>query len=275
MPDSKELKIDRFIGLSLSGGKNDKTSLCYLDYYRAPHKLFLKTVIDKIPERENESPDDILLEYLNKKDLNLRYIGVDVPITLPHCFLHPCKGVRQCDSATTQWHWKNYKKLKDKNKNHKLFTPYTERCVDSYVTYHLEEHFPISHALGSNSAPLAARAHFLKNRIKYEMIEVYPRLSFWRMGLKLKMNKNQLRFYKHSARGDQVREGFLRELINQNIIFIYDQDIQKLLSKMSTFDAFMSALTAFLYFKDQCEKPPKNFPASEGWIQFPQKEFSW
>lgn len=258
----------------MSGGKNEKTSLCYIDYYSLPHKLFLKTIVDKISE-EDESADDTLLKYLNKRDSAVRYIAVDVPLTLPHCFDHACKGINVCEASTTQWHWKNYKRLKDKNKNHKLFTPYTERCVEAYISHSLEEHFPISHALGSNSAPLTARAHFLKNRIHAKLVEVYPRLSFWRIGQKLKMNKSQLRFYKHGARGDQARESFLRELMDQNIIFIYEQDVQKLLAKTSVYDAFIAAITAFLYFKDQCEKPPKGFPVSEGWIQFPAKDFTW
>lgn len=265
--------------MSLGGGKNDKSSICILDYYTAPHKLFIKEVHEKIFTHNEESADDQIVEYLNRKDSNLKFIAFDVPITLPQCFVHACKGVHQCGASSTKWHWRIYKKLKEKNKNHKLFNPYVERCVDLFIAHQLEEKFPFPCALGANAAPLTARAHHLRSRFWKELdeklIEVYPRLSFWRMGLKLKLPKSNLRFYKHAVRGHVSREQFLSELIKQNIIFIYEQDAQKILDRPSSFDAFLTALTAYLKFKGCTEKPPKGFPTQEGWVEYPDKDFDW
>ncbi len=246
-----------------------------MDYYATPHKLFVKQIHDKIVTHDESSADDQLIEILNQKDNSLKYISFDVPLSLPGCFQHQCKGIHSCNSETIEWHWKNYQKLKEKNKNHKLFTPYTERCVDSYVSHQLEEPFALSHSLGANSAPLTARAHHLQPRLHSNLLEVFPRLSFWRMGSKLKLTKSNLRFYKHAVRGQTAREQFIEELIDQNIIFIYEQDIQKILSKTNAFDAFICAITAYLKFKDQTEEPPRSFPESEGWITFPKKTFEW
>ena len=44
----KKLKVVRFMGVSLSGGKNDKTCVTIVDYYPQHHKIFLKEIHDKI-----------------------------------------------------------------------------------------------------------------------------------------------------------------------------------------------------------------------------------
>ena len=43
----KSLKVHRFVGLSLGGGKTDKTCLTILEYYPGPGKYFSKKLSKK------------------------------------------------------------------------------------------------------------------------------------------------------------------------------------------------------------------------------------
>lgn len=200
---------------------------------------------------------------------------MDSPLTLPMCLSHKCKGIEKCKSATTLWHWAQYRKHKKKKKNLKLFTPYTERCVERYINYELEEFFEIPEALGSNKAPITARSFYLKNKIKNKLIEVFPKLSLYRMGQKLNISKSDLKNYRHAANGAECRMMILDALIASHILFIYEQDIQRYIESSHAFDSLMSALTAYLKFQNQCEIPPKKFPTQEGWIEFPSHDFSF
>lgn len=269
--DSKRatLEVARFVGISLSGGKNDKTCLTSLEYYPQHKKIFLKDIKDKIPNEDEISQDKYLLEILNKKDKSLKYVAIDSPLEMPYCLTHICPGVEKCKAATTKWHWAHYRKTKRKKKNLKLFTPYTERCVERYINYDLEERFEIPEALGANKAPLTARSLYLKNKIKKDLIEVFPKLTVWRIGSQLKLSKTDMRNYRHSVHGVECRSRFLQSLIERDILFIYHQDLQKLIDNPNAFDSMVCAFTAFLKHLGQCEKPPKGFPLQEGWVEFP------
>jgi hypothetical protein len=261
--------------VSLSGGKNDKTCVTSLEYYPQHNKIFVKDIKDKIPSEEEVSQDKYLLDILNKKDKNLKYIAIDSPLALPNCLTHVCAGVEKCKAPTTKWHWAHYLKLKKKKKNLKLFTPYTERCVERHINYDLEEFFEIPEALGANKAPLTVRSIYLKNKIKRNLLEVFPRLSVWRIGTVFKLSKEDLKNYRHAMHGMDCRAVFLQTLIEKDLLFIYDQDLQKLIENPNAFDSMVCALTAYMKHKGQCEKPPKGFPLQEGWIEYPLIDFSF
>jgi hypothetical protein len=125
--------------------------------------------------------------------------------------------------------------------------------------------------LGANIAPLTARAHFLMRRLpkKVAALEVYPRLTVLRVGNALKVAKSHLNHYKHQIGGDESRQVILQELVKRDLVFIYQQDFLKLIENSHSFDAFASAFTGFLKYKGQCEVAPKDFPLSDGWIDFP------
>ena len=72
-----------------------------------------------------------------------------------------------------------------------------------------------------------------------------------------------------------ARQAILKELIRQNIAFIYEQDVRLMVESVNAFDAFLCALTAVLKFTDQCEKVPKNFPKASGWIEIPKENLVW
>lgn len=244
-----------------------------MSYYPEHGKLFVKEIHDKIESTDVSSGDEQLLKILNDKKKTL--IGIDAPLTLPKCLSHKCPGIKKCKLPTTRWHWAEYKKHKKKKKNLKLFTSYTERCVERHINYNLEEFFEIPEALGANKAPLTVRSVYLKNGIKSPVVEVFPRLSMHRIGLNLKISKSDLKDYRHSANGMECRILIIEALISSGILFIYEQDAQKFVDSPYAFDSLITALTAYLKFKNQCEVPPKGFPKEEGWISFPNKDFNF
>src|SRR5690348_11737461 len=54
---ASELKVHRFIGISLGGGKTDKTCLAILEYYPAQNKIFLSRLFDRIKTEGEVSAD--------------------------------------------------------------------------------------------------------------------------------------------------------------------------------------------------------------------------
>ena len=60
--DQNKLKPHRFIGIDLSGGKNDRTSVAILDYYPSQKKLFLTEIYEHIQQIEDTSADQALFE---------------------------------------------------------------------------------------------------------------------------------------------------------------------------------------------------------------------
>ena len=157
----------------------------------------------------------------------------------------------------------------------RLFTPYTERCVEQYLASELEEPFHLSHALGSNVAPLTARAQFITRRFNLPLVEVFPRLSLWRIGNALNMPKSQLRLYRHWEGGEESRRLVIQRMMDRNLAFIYDQDFRLLVESPHAFDSFICALTALLDFLGHTEARPKGFPRSESWLAIPKKVFPW
>lgn len=270
------LRVRHFGGLALGGGKTDKTCLAFLEYYPQYNKIFLSQLFSRLKSEEEVSADHLVVQLLTE-GANLEYVGIDTPLKLPKCLRCRlrCPGYESCEESEIKWMWKAYREQNRRRRAAKLFTPYTERCAEAYISTHLEEVFHPPHAMGSNLAPLTARALFLQRRISFPMIEVYPKLSLWRIGRALGVGKSHLRFHKHSVGGEESREVILERLIQKDIAFIYEQDAKTMIEFAPAFDAFICALTGFLKYKGQTEPRPKGFPKAEAWIEFPQKILSW
>lgn len=267
----------RFMGISLSGGKTPRTHLAIVDYFPSENKIFLSHLFRDLGEMNGSSADTVLIELIKNHRDGLVSVAVDAPLTTPKCLrcrLH-CPGAEVCKEKEIQWMW-NFHKNKESEKNpNKIFTPYTERCVDSYLSSQLEQTFPVDHALGSNRAPLWARAFFLKKRLKnISLFEVVPRINTWRIGRELKISKTPLLFYKNSVEGAQHRQTFVDKFMDAEWLFVYSQDVKHMVKDVFVFEAVLSAFTGFLNSRSLCEKPPKNFPPQEGWVLFPKTHFS-
>lgn len=268
----KSFKIIKFAGLTLGGGKGRKTSLSVLEYYVKENKLFLSELHDNIEETQRISSDAQVLKILGKHQLHT--LAIDAPLKLPKCMRCrlKCPGYDKCDEPEIRWMWKWHKKRSPKKRPNKIFTPYTERCAEQYVTTHVDAEIYPDHALGSNRAPLTARAHYLKRQLsKLKLIEVLPRLSVWRLGLSMGVRKTQLPYYKHMTKGSGIRQKFLDQWSEEGLSFIYHRDFKLMVKDAFAFESFICAYTAFLQYKGLCEERPKNFPKSEAWVSFPKE----
>lgn len=268
--------VHRFIGLSLGGGKTDKACLAVLEYYPKHKKVFLSRLVERIKTEGDVSGDAHIVNEV-RSFKNVESVAFDVPYRLPQC-LHcvpGCDGMENCPSEHIQWMWKHAEKHLKVKRPKKLFTPYTQRCVELYVNHELEEKFSMQHAMGSNVAPLLARAMYLKNKLQLPTLEVYPKLSVWRVGRSLDVMKSHLRFHKHSIGGDASRREILQALNEHSVAFVYNEDIKLMIENNHAFEAFICALTGFLEYQGVTEPRPKGFPKAEDWISFPQQNLKW
>lgn len=270
-------EVHRFVGISLGGGKTDKACVAILEYYPKHKKVFLSRLVEKIKSDEVHSADFKIHEFIEQYHQDIELVAFDVPFQLPNCLTckKTCPGIESCREPHVQWMWEYTRKLHKKKRPRKLFTPYTQRCVEMYVSSELEEPFVLQHAMGANTAPLLARAMFIKRRLETPCIEVFPKLSVWRVGRALNVMKSHLRFHKHSIGGDESRREILQALSTHNVAFVYDQDVKLMIENSHAFEAFICALTAFLKFKGQTEVRPPGFPAGEAWVEFPKQTIKW
>lgn len=265
------LKYHRFIGISLGGGKSDRTAISVIEYYTAAKKLVVSRVLDRLRTEGELSSDLKLHEYVQQFKSDIALIAMDVPLSLPKCFrcTLTCPGYEVCDEEEIVWFWKNYRHTLEENKNARLFTPYTRRCAEVYWSKELEGPWSIGDALGANQAPLLARGRFIQRRWEAPVIEVIPRLSLLRWATKAKISKSHVRNHRHAANGVDSRSYLLKQLTEHLDLFLYDQDRHLMADHLVAFDSLWAALTAFWKFQKQCELKPKSFPKQEGWIEVP------
>jgi len=270
-------KSVRFAGVALGGGKTDKTAVAVLEFYPDQRRVFLRSLRERVSSKEEISADDALVEILIVDERDLSVIAFDVPLQLPLCFRcqSHCPGAEKCSESEMKWMREMHKKRDKLKRPNKMFTPYTERAVEIYIAHELEESFHPSQALGANVAPMTARAHCLTRRLKTPLMEVYPKLSLWRIGCALDIPKSHLRFHKHAVDSDEARLYILKCLIEKEIAFIYQQDMRTMVENNVAFEAFICALTAFLKYRGQTEKRPTGFPKDAMWIDFPRRSIHW
>jgi Protein of unknown function (DUF429) len=282
----QSLQLERFAGVVLGGGKTDKTAVAVIEFYPDQKRVFLRSLRDRITikgsgkntGRGEITADDALCEILNDDEKDLSLIAIDSPLQLPKCIrctLPKCPGVETCREPEIKWLRETHLKREKSKRPNKMFTPYTERAVEVYISNELEEPFHPSHALGANAAPLTARANFLQRRLKTPLIEFYPKLTLWRIGTAMNMPKSHLRFHRHAVDSDESRLYILKTLIEKEIAFVYQQDLRLMVENNTAFEAFIGALTAFLKSRGQTEKRPSGFPKDESWIEFPKQKIQW
>jgi predicted nuclease with RNAse H fold len=269
----KKFKVIKFAGLTLGGGKGRKTCLAIIEYYVKEKKLFLSQLYDKIEESEKLSADSKIVQILEKHKKELHSVAIDAPLKMPKCMRCrlKCPGHEKCQEPEIKWMWKWHKNREPSKRPNKIFTPYTERCVEQYISSEIQPDLATDHALGSNRAPLAARAMYLKRRIKdTQVIEVMPKVSLWRLGQEMGVSKAKLLKYKTVTHGPEIRQIFLDRWTEGDLSFIYHRDFKLMVKDAFAFESFIAAYTAFLKSKGLCEKRPKGFPKSEAWIAIPK-----
>lgn len=270
------LPFVRFMGVSLGGGKSDRTVLTILDYYISHQKLVVSRVIDRIKSEGDASADLKLFETIQENKTHLNLIAFDVPLSVPKCFRCElvCPGYEACDQEEIIWMWKHHRQNSKKNKNQRLFTPYTRRCTEELWAQELEGHWSLGDALGSNQAPLLARGRFITRRLKpswkSKIIEVIPRLSLLRWTSKQKLLKHIVYESRSSVQGHEARDYVLKKLTEELNLFLYEQDKHILVESLVAFDSLWAALSAFWKYQKKVETRPKSFPKQESWIEVPR-----
>jgi hypothetical protein len=278
MKEARESK--RYLGLELSGAKNQKTALAVLEHFPKEKKTFLLEAYERVVPRTDQTGDEALLELLGDLQPGVTLMGINVPLTLPpciHCTKKVCPLPRKCTVPEVKW-------MRQVNSRAKglEFTPYTQRPVELWVRHqvlpHLEEtygtvKFEIDETLGGSKAPLTARMQFLSRHLKsFSPIEVWPKLTVAMLAMNAQLPKRVLSQYRHLDTGVQGREQLLTMLVEHMGLFIYERDAKKLTTSLATFDAFICALTALLADQGACAKVPHPFPAHSGWVHYPQRE---
>lgn len=266
-----------FFGISLGGGKSDRTAYCRLDWYKSQRRLVISELVDKFTGSDGLSSDQLLVDVILKENKSSVF-ALDVPLVMPKCISCElrCPGYDFCQEPHITWMRKKIDELNLKLKPPRQFTPYTERSIELYLRTELEEPFVLQQSLGANMAPLTARSHFITKRVKARrkdilFIECFPKLTLWRMGNAWSLQKSHLRFHKHSVTGEESRAYLLKQFSQKMNLFVYQLDQQNLVASQGAFDAFLCALTAFFYSRGLCEPKPKGFP-DDGWVCFPKRE---
>jgi hypothetical protein len=266
-------KCIRFLGVSLSGGKSDKACLAVVEYYPEGKKIFLSKMLEKIKTEEFISADLKIHEIIQQYGSDIEKIAFDVPLSLPKCLtcVLKCPGYEVCEEEEIKYIRNLYHQETDKKKPKKMYTPYTQRCVEAYLSVSYPD-LEVQHAMGANMAPMTARAHFIQKRIKQALLEVFPKLAVLRLGQELKVNKSHAKVYRNSVGGNEARHILLSALADKAGIFFYQQDLKSMTENYHAFEAFICAYTAYLEFNGESETRPKDFPEKEQWITVPAEK---
>jgi hypothetical protein len=264
----------RFLGLELSGAKNKKTALAALEYYPREQKIFLLDIYDKISGHDDQTGDEALLEIIEEEKPTAECLAVNIPLTLPPCVTctrRTCPLPGKCTVPAVRFMRETVRRAKTQE-----ITPYTQRPVELHIRHTVlpaldkSSHFDVDEALGGTKAPLTVRMHFLMKHLDgLEIIEAWPKLTVASLAKKLGLSKQVIESHRDIEKGVKAREEILDALVHGPGIFIYDRDMQKLARSLTAFDAFICAYTALLTHTDSYVKPPRGFPASTGWVEYP------
>lgn len=242
--------------------------MVFLDFYPQQKKLILSRLVEKIKAEEFISGDLKIHELVAPAQENLESVSFDVPLSLPKCVTCKlkCPGYESCEEPEIRYSQELAHQDQSKRKPRKMHTPYTQRCVESYLSF-TEPQMDVQHALGSNLGPVTVRAMFIARRLQVRCIEVLPKLAVWRLGQEFKVNKTHLKVYRNAVGGNEGREAFLKALN----IFLYEQDRLALIDNFHAFDALICAYVGYLEFLGKTEARPPGFPKKEAWVTSPKK----
>lgn len=244
--------------------------MAVVDYFVDQKRIFLTRLIDRIKSEENISADAKIHEMITQYSEKCASVSFDVPLTVPVCMRCElkCPGYETCGEAEIKWMRTTHQQIV-KKKPKKMFTPYTQRCVDMHMQELEDENLEVHHAFGSNLGPLTARAVFIRRRLSLPCIEVNPRIAVWRIGQSLKVTRTHLKHFRSSVGGEDARRALLTAFSDRAGLFFYQQDQRLMIESHHAFDAFLSAYVGFLKYQGQTEARPAQFPRHETWVEIP------
>jgi len=270
-PKKQETPLQKhFVGLSLSGGKSDKSSLAIFEYYSEQKRLFLAHLEDRIKPEETVSADRKIHDFISERSASIESVVIDAPLSFPKCLRCdlPCPGFETCNEPEIKW-MRAIDLQKDKKKPKRHFTPYTQRAVEMFLSKNMDEKFDIQDAMGANLAPLTSRAYFISRRLEVPVHETMTKLSVWKMGLHFKINRSLLKKWWNSVGGEEARKIILTNLAEKANIFFYQQDLKLMTENLHAFEAMICAYVGLLKHQGRVEPSPKDFPPEEGWVEIP------
>ncbi len=245
-----------------------------IEYYPQQKRVFLAKLFEKIKTEDHLSADLKLVQLIQQFEDEAEFLTFDVPLSLPKCIRCQlrCPGYENCNEGEILYFRDLLVEVNRNKKPKKVFTPYTQRCVDAYLNFKMEEKIEVHHALGGNLAPLTARALFLKRQVKIETLETNTKVAVFRIGEQLKISKSHSKFHKHAVGGDESRQIILQKLVEHKGVFIYQQDLKSMVENNHAFEAFICAYMGFLKKQHMTEDRPSKFPKEEAWVEIPNQK---
>ncbi|MBL7715096.1 MAG: hypothetical protein JNL01_06470 [Bdellovibrionales bacterium] len=280
----------RYLGLNLSGAKNQKTSVAALEYYPNQKKVFLLDIHDRVPQAPDQTSDQALLELLDELKApqpGKTLLTFDTALSLPPCVTceKKCPMPEKCVVPSVKWMRVLSKKMR---KSHFLrdegvrvleFTPYTQRPVELWLRYEVLPELPepyrfeVDEALGGSRGPLVARLNFLQKHLKnFDHCEAHPKLSTSILAYEFGASKRLITAYRRLEEGAQARQELIEIFADRLGLFVYDRDLRKLSLSLASFDAFVCAVTGWLSDTGRTVQKPAGFPSE--WIQYPDPDAS-
>jgi len=275
--------FDRFIGVSLGGGRGKTTAVARIEVREDRAELVLAEARVRGEHRgggtsSTEGPfrDEVLVAWLRQWVHDRTVVAIDAPLTLPPCVRCdlPCPGVEACVVPTVVWMRKHGGALSRRSgrsdPKKPAITPYTQRMTElllEHVTLQPRE------ALGQGMGPLAARAAYLRRvlspalRLHENLLEVHPRATL-------------IRAVGHAAeratrRGEteatwEARKSVLRAL-SEGLTFerVWPEVVVR---SVHVFDAVVAAFTATAWARRGWQGPESLRTASQASMARPRGE---
>jgi predicted nuclease with RNAse H fold len=291
--------FNTFIGVDLGGGKGKNTAVALL------RRRADGVVVEQYDTGDGHPWfDDRLIPFLRDQSGDA-VVAIDAPLSLTACVRcrEPvCPGLRECVDPTVVWFRQHEERRQlrlvegpghgPSNGHHNghgltagingngtngngtngkkpTYTPYTQRLTE--VLLHEEHGILPRETLGQGMGPLTARAAHLTRalaplyRLNYNLIEVYPKATIWKL-----LGEETARTYKrHHAQAAVRLAKILREL--PGLTFGPGQWRERGVHNDHMFDAVICAYTAYLWARDNWQLPVegRDVFAVDGWIWTP------
>lgn len=193
-------------------------------------------------------------------------VVIDAPLTLPPCVgcTLPCPGTLKCvvpDVALMReaWERKQAERARDRNKRVRLPQPYVDRAYEVFARNHFEHPllsgtFELESALGSNRAPVTARAVRLAREMQTRfpdalIVETNSALATLGWSLTAGYKLSSLLELRSVQSGRSARAGMLKRLEQRQIALrsatLHEQLFADFAENATVFHAGVAALTGW------------------------------
>lgn len=262
-------------GIHLAGAHSSKSSLVILTGTYGKLNLSIEHIYARIGTTQQMGSDDRILSIL--KEYQPEQVFFDCPLTLPpcvQCVLPTCPGQQKCPDLTVNYMERIYYKYLKPNsrnkKNKKLFNPQYSRLWDLWWNSLMQ--LSVGPSFGANSSTTVVRAQVLKKRMLAENIAVEPRETSPRLFVDLLKRQGLFPSTASAPFSKDTREQVILYLLKScGLAADGGLDVvEKLSSSYENFAAFVAAVVARYYVKNEVFLPPANYLVAGGWVYLPK-----